>query len=136
MCTGKEKPVSGRQKFLELYARLKSGLRDSRIRDTASRYDRLSEDHRRIIFLLANEASARFCGVPHLSGDRLRADFDELSETERQSLMLGIKCLAELAAALPWEFPDHAAPRYEFQRYLEIQAQRKSSPSAPDSAIN
>ncbi|KNA29565.1 hypothetical protein ACO03_11745 [Pantoea ananatis] len=136
MCTGKEKPASGRQKFLELYARLKSGLRDSRVRDTASRYDRLGEDHRWIIFILANRATARFQGLPHLSGDRLRADFDELSEAERQSLMLGIKCLAELAAALPWEFPDHAAPRHEFQRYLEIKAQRKSSPSQPNSAVN
>jgi hypothetical protein len=56
--------------------------------------------------------------------------FEQFSSQDKVSLMLGIKRLAELAAALPWEFPDHAAPR------LEIQALRESPPPAPDGAVN
>jgi hypothetical protein len=55
--------------------------------------------------------------------------FEQFSSQDKVSLMLGIKRLAELAAALPWEFPDHAAPR-------EIQALRESQPPAPDGAVN
>ncbi|AXF77481.1 hypothetical protein LU631_11300 [Erwinia tracheiphila] len=130
MRTGQDKTLSGRQIFLEQCARLQSELKVSRTCKTANRYDLLGEDQREVIFILANEAAARFQGLPQLTRERLRADFDDLSEQERGSLMLGIKRLAELAAALPWEFLDHAAPR------PEIQASRGSPPPAPDGAAN
>ncbi|RQM37288.1 hypothetical protein [Erwinia psidii] len=130
MRTGQDKTLSGRQMFLEQRARLQSGLKVSRTCKTADRYDLLGEDQRKVIFILANEAAARFQGLPQLTRERLRAGFDDLSEQERRSLMLGIKRLAELATALPWEFPDYAAP------CLEIQASRESSPPAPEGAAN
>lgn len=129
MNTGQNRPASGRQMFLEQYARLQSGLKVSRTCKTASRYDLLGEDQRKVIFILANEATAKFQGLPLLTREHLKADFNDLGEMECRSLMLGIKRLAELAASLPWEFPDHAAPR------LEVQVLRESPPT-PDSAVN
>ncbi|TNL00446.1 hypothetical protein CYD30_28935 [Kosakonia cowanii] len=130
MSIRQNKSLSGRQMFLEQCARLRSALSVSRTCDTADRYNRLGEDQRKVLFILANEASVWFQGLPKLTRERLRTDFHDLSEPERRSLMLGIKRLADLAAALPWEFPDHAAP------HLENQAQRGSPPPAPDGAVN
>ncbi len=45
--------------------------------------------------------------------------------SDKVSLMLGIKRLAELAAALPWSFPDHAAPRLEIQALREHHSLRR-----------
>jgi len=125
MSIGQHKPVTGRQMFLEQRARLQSHLLISRTSDTASRYNQLGENQRKVIFILANDAARQLPGLSQLTRERLRVDFDELSHQERQSLMLGIKKLAELATALPWEFPDYIAPR------LEIQALRESPTSRP-----
>ena len=130
MSIGQEKPVSGRQMFLEQRARLQSSISVSRTNDTASRFNRLGETQKKVIILLANEAAQRFKDLPSLTQSHLTMPFEQFSSQDKVSLMLGIKRLAELAAALPWEFPDYAAPR------LEIQALRESQPPAPDGAVN
>ena len=130
MSIGQEKPVSGRQMFLEQRARLQSSISVSRTNNTASRFNRLGETQKKAIILLANEAAQRFKDLPSLTHSHLTMPFEQFSSQDKVSLMLGIKRLAELAAALPWEFPDHAAPR------LEIQALRESPPPAPDGAVN
>ena len=130
MSIGQEKPVSGRQMFLEQRARLQSSISVSRTNDTASRFNRLGETQKKVIILLANEAAQRFKDLPSLTYSHLTMPFEQFSSQDKVSLMLGIKRLAELAAALPWEFPDYAAPR------LEIQALRESQPPAPDGAVN
>ncbi|MGP3146866.1 hypothetical protein [Serratia bockelmannii] len=130
MNIGQEKPVSGRQMFLEQRARLQSSISVSRTNDTASRFNRLGETQKKAIILLANEAARQFKDLPSLTRSHLTMPFEQFSSQDKVSLMLGIKRLAELAAALPWEFPDYAAPR------LEIQALRESQPPAPDGAVN
>lgn len=130
MSIGQEKPVSGRQMFLEQRARLQSSISVSRTNDTASRFNRLGETQKKVLILLANEAAQRFKDLPPLTHSHLAMPFEQFSSQDKVSLMLGIKRLAELAAAMPWEFPDHAAPR------LEIQALRESPPPAPDGAVN
>lgn len=130
MSIGQEKPVSGRQMFLEQRARLQSSISVSRTNDTASRFNRLGETQKKVIILLANEAAQRFKDLPSLTHSHLIMPFEQFSSQDKVSLMLGIKRLAELAAAMPWEFPDHAAPR------LEMQALRESPPPAPDGAVN
>lgn len=130
MSIGQEKPVSGRQMFLEQLARLQSSISVSRTNDTASRFNRLGETQKKAIILLANEAAQRFKDLPSLTHSHLTMPFEHFSSQDKVSLMLGIKRLAELAAALPWEFPDHAAPR------LEMQALRDSPPPVPDGAVN
>ena len=130
MSIGQEKPVSGRQMFLEQRARLQSSISVSRTNDTASRFNRLGETQKKAIILLANEAAQRFKDLPSLTHSHLTMPLEQFSSQDKVSLMLGIKRLAELAAALPWEFPDHAAPR------LEMQALRESPPPAPDGAVN
>lgn len=129
MSIGQNKSASGRQMFLEQRARLQSKISASRTNDTASRFNRLGETQKKTIILLANEAAQRFSDLPSLTHSHLSMPFEQFSSQDKVSLMLGIKRLAELAAALPWEFPDHAAPR------LEIQALREPPP-APDGAIN
>ena len=126
MSIGQEKPVSGRQMFLEQRARLQSSILVSRTNDTASRFNRLGETQKKVII----EAAQRFKDLPSLTHSHLTMPFEQFSSQDKVSLMLGIKRLAELAAALPWEFPDYAAPR------LEIQALRESQPPAPDGAVN
>ncbi|WP_435954081.1 hypothetical protein [Dryocola sp. BD626] len=130
MSIGQEKSVSGRQMFLEQCARLQSSISVSRTNDTASRFNRLGETQKKAIILLANEAARRFQGLPLLTHAHISMTFEQFNDQDKASLMLGIKRLAELAAALPWEFLDHAAPR------LEMQALRESPPPAPDGAVN
>ncbi|WP_447088875.1 hypothetical protein ACOTR2_10390 [Enterobacter asburiae] len=130
MSIGQEKPVSGRQMFLEQRARLQSSISVSRTNDTASRFNRLGETQKKVLILLANEAAQRFKDFPPLTHSHLTMPFEQFSSQDKVSLMLGIKRLAELATAMPWEFPDHAAPR------LEMQALRESPPPAPDGAVN
>lgn len=130
MSIGQEKPVSGRQMFLEQLARLQSSITVSRTNDTASRFNRLGETQKKAIILLANEAAQRFKELPLLTHSHLTMPFEQFSSQDKVSLMLGIKRLAELAAALPWEFPDHAAPR------LEMQTFRESPQPAPDGVVN
>ena len=49
MSIGQEKPVSGRQMFLEQRARLQSSILVSRTNDTASRFNRLGETQKKVI---------------------------------------------------------------------------------------
>ncbi|WP_236721588.1 hypothetical protein [Edwardsiella piscicida] len=121
---------SGRLMFLAQYDRLKQSLSTSRTSDTARRFDRLSEVQKKAIILLANEAAQRFKNLPPLTHSHLTMPFEQFSTQDKVSLMLGIKRLAELAAAMPWEFSDHAASR------LEMQALRESPPPAPDGAVD
>ena len=130
MSIGQEKPVSGRQMFLEQRARLQSSISVSRTNDTASRFNRLGETQKKVLILLANEAAQRIKDLPPLTQSHITMPFEQFSSQDKVSLMLGIKRLAELATAMPWEFPDHAAPR------LEMQALRESPPPAPDGAVN
>lgn len=130
MSIGQEKPVTGRQMFLEQCARLQSSVSASRISDMASRFNRLGETQKKVIILLANEAAQRFKDLPPLTHSHLALPFEQFDSQDKASLMLGIKRLAELAAALPWEFSDYAAPR------LEVQALRESPLPAPDGVVN
>ena len=120
---------TGREKFLAQRARLRESLLTTRANDTASRFNRLGDTQKKAIILLANEATQYFKNLPLLTHSHLSMTFEQFNDQDKASLMLGIKRLAELAAALPWEFADHAAPRNE------IQTLRDSSP-AQESAIN
>lgn len=105
----------GRRKFLEQRAILQNRLTLTRANDTATRFDRLDETRKKVIFMLANEAASRVAGMPLLTRRHLDASFASLGEAEQAVLLLGVKRLAEFAAALPWEFEDYAAPRAEIQ---------------------
>ncbi len=121
--------LPGRRKFLEQRAILQNSLTLTRANNTATRFDRLDETRKKVIFMLANEAASRIAGMPQLTRRHLDAPFASLGEAEQAVLLLGIKRLAEFAAALPWEFEDYAAPR------AEIQAIRDKPPT-PDNAVN
>lgn len=86
-----------------------SSISVSRTNDTASRFNRLGETQKKAIILLANEAAQRFKDLPSLTHSHLTIPFEQFSSQDKASLMLGIKRLAELAAALP-EF-DRQQPR-------------------------
>lgn len=107
--------LPGRRKFLEQRAILQNSLTLTRANDTATRFDRLDETRKKVVFMLANEAASRVTGMPQLTRRHLDAPFASLGEAEQAVLLLGIKRLAEFAAALPWEFGDYAAPRAEIQ---------------------
>ncbi len=106
---------SGRRQFLEQRARLQASLNASRVNDTATRFNRLNEARKKAVFILANDAASRLPGMPKLTRDHLHLRFEDLSEAEQTCLMLGIKRLSELAASMPWEFEDFAAPLAERQ---------------------
>lgn len=129
MSIGQEKPVTGRQKFLEQRARLQSSLSASRTNDTARRFNQLDEARKKVIFILANDAARYIYGMPKLTTQHLDRTYENLTEKEQTCLLMGIKRLSEFAASMPWEFEDYAAPR------AEIQAIRDKPPS-PDNAVN
>ncbi|MGQ4858830.1 hypothetical protein [Enterobacter roggenkampii] len=129
MNIGQEKPVTGRQKFLEQRARLQSSLSVSRISDTARRFNQLDEARKKVIFILANDAARYITGMPKLTAQHLECTYENLTEKEQTCLLMGIKRLSEFAASMPWEFEDYAAPR------AEIQAIRDKPPT-PDNAVN
>ncbi|EDD3477859.1 hypothetical protein H1F05_003200 [Salmonella enterica] len=119
----------GRRKFLEQRARLQASLNASRVNDTATRFNRLDDACKKVIFILANDASRYIAGMPKLSAKQLGCTYENLTEKEQACLLMGIKRLSEFAASMPWEFEDYAAPR------AEIQAIR-DKPPAPDNAVN
>ncbi|WP_279050068.1 hypothetical protein [Cedecea davisae] len=123
MATGHNKPEqgnTGRQAFLAQRARLRASVTTTLTNDTAARYNRLDETQRKVIFMLANAASPKFKGLPQLGRALLATRFEGLSEPEQRSLMLGIKRLSELAAAMPWEFSDLVAPHNEIQMLRDL----------------
>ncbi|HHR3256068.1 hypothetical protein [Klebsiella aerogenes] len=115
----------GRRQFLKQRARLQASLNAARVNDTATRFNRLDETRRKVVFILANDAASRVAGLPQLTRHHLNLAYEDLSEAEQTSLMMGIKHLSEFAASMPWEFEDFAAPR------AEKQAQRDKPPE-PD----
>ncbi|ECE0419878.1 hypothetical protein XL31_001538 [Salmonella enterica subsp. enterica] len=119
----------GRRKFLEQRARLQASLNASRVNDTATRFNRLDDACKKVIFILANDASRYIAGMPKLTAKQLGCTYENLTEKEQTCLLMGIKRLSEFAASMPWEFEDYAAPR------AEIQAIR-DKPPAPDNAAN
>ncbi|ECE0887096.1 hypothetical protein CSM97_000599 [Salmonella enterica subsp. diarizonae] len=119
----------GRRQFLEQRARLQASLNASRVNDTATRFNRLDDACKKVIFILANDASRYIAGMPKLTAKQLGCTYENLTEKEQTSLLMGIKRLSEFAASMPWEFEDYAAPR------AEIQAIR-DKPPAPDNAAN
>lgn len=130
MATGHKKPdqgLTGRLAFLVQRARLRATLATTYTNDTAARYNRLAETQRKVIFMLANAESPKFKELPMLSRTQLAARFESLSEPEQRSLMLGIKRLSELAAAMPWEFSDLAAPHNEIQMLRDLLPQTDST---------
>lgn len=129
MSIGQEKPVSGRQMFLEQRARLQSSISVSRTNDTARRFNRLGETQKKAIILLANEAAQRFKGLPSLTHSHLSMPFEQFSSQDKVSLMLGIKRLAELAAALPWEFPIMLRRALKCRRYANHHHPRRMAQS-------
>ncbi|HEJ0093596.1 TPA: hypothetical protein SLO54_001925 [Citrobacter freundii] len=119
----------GRRQFLEQRARLQASLNASRVNDTATRFNRLDDACKKVIFILANDASRYIAGMPKLTAKQLGCTYENLTEKEQTCLLMGIKRLSELAASMPWEFEDYVAPR------AEIQAIR-DKPPAPDNAVN
>ncbi|EAP0275720.1 hypothetical protein DMV52_07605 [Salmonella enterica] len=119
----------GRRQFLEQRARLQASLNASRVSDTATRFNRLDETRKKVIFILANDAAGRVAGMPQLTRRHLDLTYENLTEKEQTCLLMGIKRLSEFAASMPWEFENYAAPR------AEIQAIR-DKPPAPDNAVN
>lgn len=115
--------------FLEQRARLQASVNANRVSDTATRFNRLDETRKKVVFILANDAASRVAGLPQLTRRHLDANFADLSEAEQTCLMMGIKRLSEFAASMPWEFEDYAAPR------AEIQALRDKTPE-PDTPTN
>lgn len=129
MSIGQEKPASGRQMFLEQRARLQSSISVCRTNDTATRFNRLDETRKKVVFILANDAASRVAGLPQLTRRHLNLAFADLTEAEQTCLMMGIKRLSEFAASMPWEFEDYAAPRAEMQAL-------RDKPPEPDKPIN
>ncbi|EIC6106658.1 hypothetical protein AAGZ49_000333 [Escherichia coli] len=119
----------GRRQFLEQRARLQASLNASRVNDTATRFNRLDHACKKVIFILANDASRYIVGMPKLTAKQLGCTYENLTEKEQMCLLMGIKRLSEFAASMPWEFEDYAAPR------AEIQAIRDKPPAA-DNAVN
>jgi hypothetical protein len=119
----------GRRSFLEQRARLQASVNANRMNNTASRFNRLDETHKKVVFILANDAVSRVPGLPQLTRSHLDINFADLSEAERTSLMIGIKRLSEFAASMPWEFEDYAAPRAEMQAL-------RDKPPEPDKPTN
>lgn len=105
----------GRRKFLEQRARLQASLNASRVNDTATRFNRLDDACKKVIFILANDASRYIAGMPKLTAKQLGCTYENLTEKEQTRLLMGIKRLSEFAASMPWEFEDYAAPRAEIQ---------------------
>jgi hypothetical protein len=132
LATGQSKQQSGREAFLAQRARLRQSLFATRTNDTASRFNRLDETQRKVIFMLANAAAKRFNGVAQLTRNQLPQSFEVFSSQEQRSLMLGIKRLAELAATMPWEFAEHAAPYSETQILRDMEATQPE----PENSIN
>ncbi|WET40537.1 hypothetical protein [Citrobacter enshiensis] len=129
MFTDKTGQQPGRRSFLEQRARLQASLNADRANDTATRFNRLDETRKKVVFILANDAASRVAGLPQLTRRHLNLAYADLSEAEQTCLMMGIKRLSEFAASMPWEFEDYAAPR------AEIQAIRDKPPT-PDNAVN
>lgn len=125
----KTRQQSGRQMFLKQRARLQATVKASRINDTATRFNRLDETRRKVVFILANDAASRMAGMRQLTRSHLNLNYEDLSEAEQNSLMMGIKRLAEFAASMPWEFEDFVAPRAELQAL-------RDKPPEPDKPTN
>lgn len=117
----------GRRMFLEQRARLQASVNANRVSDTATRFNRLDETRKKVVFILANDAASRVAGLPQLTRRHLDANFADLSEAEQTCLMMGIKRLSEFAASMPWAFEDYAAPRAEIQALRD----KTSEPDAP-----
>lgn len=119
----------GRRSFLEQRARLQVSLNANRVNDTATRFNRLDETRKKVVFILANDAASRVAGLPQLTRRHLNLAFADLTEAEQTCLMMGIKRLSEFAASMPWEFEDYAAPRAEMQAL-------RDKPPEPDKPTN
>lgn len=117
----------GRRMFLEQRARLQASVNANRVNDTATRFNRLDETRKKVVFILANDAANRMAGLPQLTRRHLDANFADLSEAEQTCLMMGIKRLSEFAASMPWEFEDYAAPLAEIQALRD----KPPEPNAP-----
>ncbi|MBS3046801.1 hypothetical protein [Enterobacter mori] len=119
----------GRRSFLEQRARLQASLNAARVNDTATRFNRLNEACKKVIFILANDAAKYIDGLPKLTAQHLDCTYENLTEKEQICLMMGIKRLSEFAASMPWEFEDYAAPRAEMQAL-------RDKPPEPDKPTN
>lgn len=108
---------SGFRQFQEQRARLRSQLDDRRVSDTERRFNALSETQQKALFLLANEA-ARQRDLPLLRKAHIGLEYAQFTKREQLTVMLGVKRLAELAAAIPWCWPDREgiADEHIFER--------------------
>lgn len=104
----KSKPMqqSGFQQFQEQRNRLRAQLDAQRLGDTERRFNSLNETQRKALYLLANAAAAE-CKLPPLTRSQLTQDFAAFTREEQNTILLGIKRLAELSAAMPWCWPDY-----------------------------
>lgn len=119
----------GRRSFLEQRARLQASLNANRMNDTATRFNRLDEACKKVIFILANDTARYIAGMPKLTAQHLDRTYENLTEKEQTCLLIGIKRLSEFAASMPWEFEDYAAPRAEMQAL-------RDKPPEPDKPTN
>lgn len=97
---------SGFRQFQEQRNRLRAQLDAQRLGDTERRFNGLNETQRKALFLLAN-AAAEECGFPPLKRSQLEQDFAAFTRKEQNTILLGVKRLAELSAAMPWCWPDY-----------------------------
>lgn len=99
-------PQSGFRQFQEQRNRLRAQLDAQRLGDTERRFNGLNETQRKALFLLANDA-AKGHNLPSLKRSQLTQDFAVFTREEQNTILLGIKRLAELSAAMPWCWPDY-----------------------------
>ncbi|WP_213132208.1 hypothetical protein [Citrobacter sp. FP75] len=102
----KPTPQSGFKQFQEQRNKLRAQLDAQRLGDTERRFNALGETQRKALYLLANAAAAE-SGLPVLTRSQLRRDFAAFTREEQNTILLGIKRLAELSAAMPWCWPDY-----------------------------
>ncbi|EBI9231598.1 hypothetical protein DLA64_10605 [Salmonella enterica] len=108
---------SGFQKFQEQRARLRAQVDTDRMSDTERRFNGLSQTQRKALFLLANEA-AQQRDLPLMRQAHIAQDYAEFTRDEQLTILLGVKRLTELAAAMPWCWPDREgiADEHIFER--------------------
>lgn len=75
----------GRRQFLEQRARLQASLNVSRVNDTATRFNRLDDACKKVIFILANDASRYIAGMPKLTAKQLGCTYENLTERSKRA---------------------------------------------------
>lgn len=108
---------SGFQQFQEQRARLRAQVDAERVSDTERRFNALTDTQRKALFMLANEV-AQQRNLPLMRQAHIAQDYAAFTKDEQLTILLGVKRLTELAAAMPWCWPDREgiADEHIFER--------------------